>query len=117
MELNWYLDPITKHYADFQGVAGRKEFWMFVLYDLIITTVAAAVLGAVLGIIHLWGLIFPLIWLYNLAILLPSLGLGVRRMHDIGKSGWWVAVGLVPLIGWIIVLYLYCQPTTEPYAA
>ncbi len=108
MDFNLYLDPITKHYFDFQGVAGRRAFWMFVLFNFVI----AVVLNIVLGLIHLG----PLAGLYSLAVLLPSLGLAVRRLHDIGKSGWWLLVGLVPILGAILALiYLYyCQPTTTP---
>ena len=109
MDFNLYLDPITKHYFDFQGVTGRRAFWMFVLFNFVI----AVVLNIVLGLIHLG----PLAGLYSLAVLLPSLGLAVRRLHDIGKSGWWLLVGLVPILGAIYLIYLYCQPTTTPYAA
>ena len=51
------------------------------------------------------------------AVLLPALGLGVRRLHDIGKSGWWLLVALVPILGAIYLIYLYCQPSTTPYGA
>jgi uncharacterized membrane protein YhaH (DUF805 family) len=106
MDFNFYLDPITKHYFDFQGVAGRKAFWMFVLINFLISLA----LEVVLGVIHLQ----PLAALYSLAVLLPSLGIAVRRLHDIGKSGWWLLAALVPVIGWIYVIYLYCQPSKTP---
>jgi uncharacterized membrane protein YhaH (DUF805 family) len=109
MDFNWYLDPITKHYFDFQGVTGRKAFWMFVLYNFVISIV----LGVVLGLIHLQLLAS----LYSLALLLPGLGLAVRRMHDIGKSGWWLLISFIPILGAIYVIYLYCQPSTTPYGA
>ncbi len=107
MDFNYYLDPITKHYFDFQGVATRQAFWMFFLFNFVISIV----LGVVLAIVHL----APLSWLYSLAVLLPTLGLGVRRLHDTGMSGLWILVGLIPIIGWIILIYLYCQPTKAPY--
>ena len=109
MDFNYYLDPITKHYFDFQGVAGRQAFWMFILFNFVISVV----LGIVLTIVHL----APLSGLYSLAVLLPTLGLGVRRLHDTGMSGLWILVGLIPIIGWIILIYLYCQPTKAPYGA
>ena len=109
MDFNLYLDPITKHYFDFNGVAGRRAFWMFVLFNFII----AVVLDIVLGLVHLQAFAS----LYSLAVLLPSLGLAVRRLHDIGKSGWWLLVCLVPLLGAIYLIYLYCQPSTTPYGA
>ncbi|HEY4030989.1 MAG TPA: DUF805 domain-containing protein [Caulobacteraceae bacterium] len=98
--MNWYIDPITKHYADFQGVASRKEYWMFFLFNFI----ASILVGFVAGFIHL-----PAIGsLYSLAVLLPSIGIAVRRMHDIGKSGWWV---LAPFYN----IWLLCQPSSKPY--
>ncbi|HXQ47029.1 MAG TPA: DUF805 domain-containing protein, partial [Caulobacteraceae bacterium] len=66
-----------------------------------------------LGLVHLQAFAS----LYSLAVLLPSLGIAVRRLHDIGKSGWWLLVALVPLLGAIYLIYLYCQPTTTPYGA
>ncbi len=109
MDFNYYLDPITKHYFDFNGVTGRKPFWMFVLFNFLISLA----ITIVLGIIHLK----QLNGLYSLAVLLPSLGIAVRRLHDIGKSGWWILVGLIPVLGWIYLIYLYCQPTSTPYAS
>jgi uncharacterized membrane protein YhaH (DUF805 family) len=99
-EMEWYLNPITKHYFDFNGVAGRKEYWMFFLFNLIVSFV----IGFVCGLVHLQALS----GLYSLAVLLPALGIAVRRMHDIGKSGWWI---LVPLYN----IWLLCQPSRTPY--
>jgi uncharacterized membrane protein YhaH (DUF805 family) len=99
-EMEWYLNPITKHYFDFQGVASRKEYWMFFLFNVII----AFVIGFVAGLIRI-----PVIsTLYSLAVLLPGIGIAVRRMHDIGKSGWWV---LAPFYN----IWLLCQPSKTPY--
>lgn len=109
MDFSWYLDPITKHYFDFQGAVGRRPFWMFVLYNVIITLV----LQAALSIVHLR----PLAGLYSLAVLLPSLGMAARRLHDTGRSAWWLLVGFVPVIGWIYLIYLYCQPSQTAYGA
>lgn len=109
MDFNLYLDPITKHYFDFEGVAGRRAFWMFILFNILVSIAVTVVLA----IIHLRGLAS----LYSLAVLLPGLGLAVRRLHDAGKSGWWLLAGLAPVLGWIYVIYLYCQPSTTPYGA
>jgi uncharacterized membrane protein YhaH (DUF805 family) len=109
MDFSLYLDPITNHYFDFEGVTGRRAFWMFVLFNFIVSLV----LSVVLSIVHLQ----PLSYLYSLAVLLPSIGLGVRRMHDIGKSGWWLLVAFIPVLGWFYLIYLYCQPSSTPYGA
>lgn len=98
--MNWYLDPIMKHYFDFQGVTARKAFWMFVLFNFIVSFI----IGFVLGLVHLQAIAS----LYSLAVLLPAVGIGVRRMHDIGKSGWWV---LFPFYN----IWLACQPSSTPY--
>ncbi len=98
--MNWYLDPITKHYFDFQGTASRKEYWMFFLFNVIVSFLV----DFVTSLMHMSAIGS----LYSLAILLPAIGIAVRRMHDIGKSGWWV---LVPLYN----IWLLCQPSSTPY--
>ena len=96
--MNWYL-KVLKHYADFNGRARRQEYWMFVLFNIIFAFVAGA-LDAALGS---WGAIGGL---YGLALLIPGLAVSVRRLHDIGKSGWMLLIALIPLIGtiWLIIL-------------
>ncbi len=94
--MNWYLD-VLKQYAVFEGRARRKEYWMFFLFNVIFAGAAMAI-GMAIGL----GSI-PYI-IYLLAVLLPSFALFVRRMHDIGKSGWWVFISLIPIIGSILLL-------------
>jgi uncharacterized membrane protein YhaH (DUF805 family) len=108
--MNWYLDAF-KNYANFQGRARRKAYWMFVLFWLIAAGIAS-VLDSTLGTN---GVIFGL---YALGTLLPFLALAVRRLHDIGKSGWWYLIQLVPVIGgiWFLVLTVTdSQPGTNQY--
>jgi uncharacterized membrane protein YhaH (DUF805 family) len=95
--INNYRSAIMEHYFDFQGRVDRPTFWYFVLVNFII--------GIILGIID--GIIGTAIIgeLFNLAVLLPSIGIGVRRMHDINRSGWWV---LLPFAN----IYWWCQPGT-----
>lgn len=97
--MNWYL-KVLKQYADFNGRARRQEFWMFVLFNIIFSMVAGA-LDAAIGS---WGAIGGV---YGLVVLIPGIAVSVRRLHDIGKSGWMLLVGLIPLIGqiWLIVLF------------
>jgi len=102
--MNWYL-TVLKKYAVFGGRARRKEYWMFLLFNIIFTIVAV-ILDNVLGtaIENLgYGLFYIL---YGLAVLLPALAVTVRRLHDTGKSGWWIFISLIPLIGaiWLLVL-------------
>jgi len=93
--MNWYIE-VLKKYAVFDGRARRKEYWMFFLFNLIIFII----LGVIEGIIG----IAPetdesiLANIYQLAILIPSIAVGVRRMHDTDHSGWWILVPFVNLI-------------------
>jgi uncharacterized membrane protein YhaH (DUF805 family) len=87
--MNYYL-YVIKNYVLFEGRARRKEYWMFVLFNLIISFV----LGFIGGLIHV-----PIIGtIYTLAVLVPSIAVGVRRMHDTDHSGWWLLVPIVNLI-------------------
>ena len=97
--LNFYVDA-WKKFADFNGRSRRKEFWIFWLVNVVISWILSLITGS-LGLI---GAIIPLI--FALAILIPSLAVAIRRMHDIGKSGWWICINFVPVIGtiWYIVL-------------
>jgi len=102
--MNWYL-KVLKQYTDFNGRARRKEYWMFVLFNLIFSVIAM-ILDNVFGI-AMEGIGYgPLYGIYLLAIILPSLAVAVRRLHDIGKSGWMILITLIPLIGgiWLLVL-------------
>ena len=102
--MNWYL-KVLKQYADFNGRARRKEYWMFVLFNIIFAIVAV-ILDNILGI-AIEGIGYgPLYGLYTLAVLIPGLAVAVRRLHDIGKSGWMILIALIPLVGgiWLLVL-------------
>lgn len=98
--MEWYLKVLT-NYVGFQGRARRKEYWMFVLFNIIISIVLG-IIEAVIGTNQV------LSFIYSLAILLPSLAVSFRRLHDTGKSGWWLLIGLIPLIGSIILLVFFC---------
>ncbi|MDB2327957.1 DUF805 domain-containing protein [Flavobacteriaceae bacterium] len=102
--MNWYL-KVLKQYADFSGRARRKEYWMFVLFNMIFAIVAA-ILDNVLGIAMEGTGYGPLYGIYALAVLIPGLAVAVRRLHDVGKSGWMILFTLIPLIGaiWLLVL-------------
>lgn len=99
--MSWYLTVLRK-YAVFHGRARRKEYWMFFLFNFII--------AFVLGIIERIAGIAPqidqslLAGIYGLATLVPGLAVSVRRLHDTDHSGWWLFIGLIPLIGSIVLL-------------
>jgi uncharacterized membrane protein YhaH (DUF805 family) len=100
--MEWYL-KVLKNYVGFSGRARRTEYWMFTLFNCL-AIVAAIILDNVFGLAWKSGDGGPIYLLYVLAVLLPSLAVGVRRLHDIGKSGWWLLLAFIPLIGAIILL-------------
>lgn len=104
--MNWYLKCL-KQYVDFNGRARRKEYWMFVLFNAI-ACIVLMILDKVLGLEYTqnYGWLYTI---YAVAVLLPSLGVSVRRLHDINKSGWWVLIGLIPIVGGIILLVWACK--------
>ena len=98
--MNWYLQALKK-YADFSGRARRKEYWFFILFYLIILIVLMIVDGFV-GT-QLGGAGFGILTcIYALAMLIPALAVTVRRLHDTGRSGWWILIQFVPLVGSIV---------------
>lgn len=98
--MNWYIE-VLKKYAVFSGRARRKEYWMFVLFNIIIVFV--------LGIIEgLAGIVGPNL-IYGLAIMIPGIAVSVRRLHDTNRSGWWLFIGLIPLIGTIVLIVFMVQ--------
>lgn len=102
--MNWYVE-VLKKYAVFGGRAHRQEFWMFVLFNVIISFVLA-IIDTVIGTNVGTGASSTgvLGGLYSLAVLIPSLAVTVRRLHDTGRSGWWWFIVLVPFVGWIVLL-------------
>jgi len=101
--MEWYL-MVLKKYAEFNGRSRRKEYWMFVLFNLIIS-IALTSFERMLGLGSDYGTGF-LSTIYSLGVLIPSIAVGIRRLHDIGKSGWWLLIVLVPVIGWIWIIVL-----------
>jgi len=107
--MNWYLE-VLKKYAVFDGRARRSEYWYFTLINI-----AAALVLAVLDAIirKVTGLGFGLLGTaYSLAILAPAIGVSIRRLHDTNRSGWWLLLALVPLVG--LVLLWFMAQDSEP---
>ena len=101
--MNWYI-KVVKKYASFSGRARRAEFWYFTLFNFII----AFAIGFVEALLSSND-VNILSSLYSLFIFLPSLGVSIRRLHDTGRSGWWILINLIPLIGWIVYIVFVCQ--------
>ncbi|KAA0139750.1 DUF805 domain-containing protein [Gimesia chilikensis] len=115
--MNWYL-TVLKKYAEFSGRARRKEYWMFVLMNFLVS-ILISIVGAVIGDTD--GLIaVSLSGVYALFIFIPSLAVTVRRLHDTNKSGWWILITFVPLIGGLVLLIFMIMdsdPNTNAYGA
>jgi len=122
MELfrRYFIDTVKTKYVDFNGRAGRAEFWYYMLFYIIIALVLSLVSSFLFSSGTEGGGRSMLSSLLSLALLLPSLGVSIRRLHDIGKSGWWVLISLVPLIGFIVLIIFYVkdsQPGSNEYGA
>ena len=106
--MKWYLKVVRDNYANFSGRARRQEYWMFVLFNMIFAFLIAFV-GGLLGVMfNAPELGMALYVIYLLAIIIPSIAVLVRRLHDIGKSGAWFFISFVPFIGGIWLLILMC---------
>ncbi len=103
--MDWYL-KVLKNYTGFTGRARRTEFWMFALINLLVA-LGVSLIGAIIGAR------LALNTLYSLGVLLPSLAVSMRRLHDTNRSGWWLLIGLVPIIG-AIVLIVFAVQDSQP---
>jgi uncharacterized membrane protein YhaH (DUF805 family) len=103
--MQWYL-AVLKNYAGFSGRARRQEFWMFVLVNFVISVVLS-ILDAIIGT-QTSG-VGLLSGIYALAVLIPSIAVAIRRLHDTDRSGWWILIGLVPCVGFIILIVFYAM--------
>ena len=110
--MKWYLKVMQENYANFDGRARRKEYWMFILIYMIVIIIAMVLDGALgLGFDMGYGVTAPYGWIYSIVALvhlIPAWGVLVRRLHDVGKSGWFMLISLVPIIGGIWLLVLLC---------
>ena len=106
--MKWYLKCLSRSF-DFKGRSRRKEYWMFVLFNFIITLVLA-LLDNMFDLVPFGSNVGLLCGIYAFLMLIPGLAVTVRRLHDIGKSGWWILVALIPIVGPILLLIWYCTP-------
>jgi uncharacterized membrane protein YhaH (DUF805 family) len=95
------------NYFNFKGRSTRSAYWYFVLF-LFIVGFVTAIVDVLLFDARTIG---PINGIFSLATIIPSVALSVRRLHDIGRTGWWVLLGAIPIVGWIILIIWACQPT------
>lgn len=113
--MKWFIKAF-RQYADFSGRASRQEFWMFVLFNLLFAMAWALVAGLLTGLLgdsfnqeSRLMFMYKLIAIYYAVTTVPAMAVGVRRLHDTGRSGWWMLIGLVPLVGSIWLIVLMCS--------
>jgi uncharacterized membrane protein YhaH (DUF805 family) len=93
------------NYVNFSDRAARSEYWYWILFYFIGAIVTGAI-DAAIGMSITTGL-------FGLAMLLPNLAVSIRRLHDLDRTGWWILIGLIPIVGWIILLIWYCTKGTD----
>ena len=112
----YFIDTLKNRYADFNGKATRSQYWYFVLFYVLLSIVLAVidtfVVNPVLGMNvqeAAQGGILQIV--FALALIIPSIAIGVRRLHDTDKSGWWMLISFVPVIGILVLLFFFIQPS------
>ena len=93
------------NYVNFSGRACRSEYWYWILF-IIIADIVAAIIDQALGIQLVTGL-------FGLVTIIPNIAIAIRRLHDLDRTGWWILLGFIPLIGWIILLIWYVTKGTD----
>ena len=108
--MGWYV-KVLKQYADFSGRARRKEYWYFILINFLINMGIAFVSGLIGGMSQdpSMTLAMVMLTLYNLAVFIPSTAVGVRRLHDTNRSGWWLLISMIPLVGAIVLIIFFVE--------
>lgn len=105
---------LLEKYATFSGRARRAELWWFVLFNIVVSIILSIIDRAIFGVSMETGMTNSVLGvIYSLAVLLPSITVGARRLHDIGRSGWWLLIAFIPLIGALILIYWYIQPSQD----
>lgn len=109
--MSWFFEAVKK-YAVFSGRSRRREYWYFVLFYLLIS-IGFTVLDAVIGTLNYFGRFGLFTGIFTLALLLPSIAVTVRKLHDIDRTGWWYLISLVPIIGLVVILIFTVTDSTE----
>jgi uncharacterized membrane protein YhaH (DUF805 family) len=106
---------VLSNYATFSGRAERSEFWWWTLAVIVVTFVAQVIDSAIMGPFVLFGAdpgSGPVSAVLGLALLLPNIAVAVRRLHDTDRSGWWILIILIPIVGFLVLVWFYIQPGT-----
>lgn len=103
--MNYFIECFTEKFAVFSGRARRSEYWWFTLWNTLFAMLASLMYSAVTV-----AYIGPIVYLAYVAYqLLPALAVSVRRLHDTGKTGWWMLIGVIPFLGGVVLLVFMCQ--------
>ena len=105
--MNWFLLAL-KRYADFSGRSRRSEYWYFQLFSTIALILTLLIASLIVSVTES-GVGMLLVAIYAIGVLIPSLSVTIRRLHDTGRSGWWLLAGMIPLVGPIMLLVFYCE--------
>jgi uncharacterized membrane protein YhaH (DUF805 family) len=103
--ISYWKKVVLENYATFEGRARRAELWWYVLAGLLISIVFN-ILAAIASFFAILSII------YGLAVLIPGIAVGIRRLHDTGKSGWWLLIGLIPIVGVIVLIVFFATDGT-----
>ena len=101
--MEYFISAVKDNYINFEGRARRKEYWMFIIFTLIFS-VALSIIDGIIGLAPV-----GLSALFQITIFVPSIAIGARRLHDVGKSGWWQLLYFALIIGWIPLIIFLCQ--------
>ncbi|HLR12026.1 MAG TPA: DUF805 domain-containing protein [Burkholderiaceae bacterium] len=111
---NWYVRGLQR-YIQFTGRAGRAEFWYYILIYILIVIGLRVIDTVLFGVTTGNGVLTWLFWLFSI---MPNLAIGARRLHDTGRSGWWLLLSLIPIVGLIVLLIWFInrgQPDSNAY--
>lgn len=112
MDMRQAVELFFKRYTDFQGRSRRSEYWWPYLAFFIIGIAFQILIMALSGIPAIAMILGLAYFVFSLALLIPGLAVSFRRLHDLDKSAWFLLIALIPLIGGLYLLYLFCQPGT-----
>lgn len=107
MDFMQAVKTVLGNYANFKDRSRRSEYWWWALAVFILNIIVSFVGGAI-------GMAELLSGIVSLALIVPNIAVGIRRFHDIGKSGWWLLLVLIPFLGWIALIYFFVQPSQGP---